>query len=58
MHLAGGLLNQRGKGPDMNWKLCTAWLLMAVFCVGPLAGCKPVDKKSPDQPKANTTDSK
>jgi hypothetical protein len=28
-----------------------------VFCTAPLTGCKPVDKKMPDEPAANTTDS-
>ena len=41
----------------MNWKKCTAWLMLAVICLGPLAGCKPADKKMPAEPPANTTDS-
>lgn len=42
----------------MNWKVCAAWLLLAAVCLGPVLGCKPADKKAPDEPPANTTDSK
>jgi hypothetical protein len=41
----------------MGWKTSVAWLLVAVVCCGTLVGCKPADKKAPEEPAANTTDS-
>jgi hypothetical protein len=41
----------------MSWKTNFAWLLVAVVCLGTLAGCKPADKKAPKEPAAHTTES-
>ncbi|MGD9722075.1 MAG: hypothetical protein AB7O59_12465 [Pirellulales bacterium] len=42
----------------MKFKASVAWLMIAVFCLAPVLGCKPVDTKAPDEPAPNTTDSK
>jgi hypothetical protein len=41
----------------MSWKTNFAWLLVAVVCMGTLVGCKPADKKTPEEPAAHTTES-
>jgi hypothetical protein len=41
----------------MSWKTNVAWLLVAVVCLGTLSGCKPADKKAPEEPAAHTTES-
>jgi hypothetical protein len=42
----------------MSHKSILALVLLAVCWLAFAVGCKPVDKKTPDQPAPSTTDSK